>query len=211
MMEVIEERRIGACPMGVQARNVDVAKEVEGVSLVEVFVTFARIGAFTFGGGLAMLPLFEREVIDSKGWISREEVLDIYAISQSIPGVIAGNAAAFIGYRLAGIAGAVAALVGVMIPSLIVIIAIATYFTQFRENFYVAKALQGARASVAALIILAAVRIGRASLKNTFSVVLATLALLMALLTDVDMIYVILAGGLLGMLACRITSGGGQQ
>lgn len=197
--------------MGVQARNVDVAKEVEGVSLVEVFVTFARIGAFTFGGGLAMLPLFEREVIDSKGWISREEVLDIYAISQSIPGVIAGNAAAFIGYRLAGIAGAVAALVGVMIPSLIVIIAIATYFTQFRENFYVAKALQGARASVAALIILAAVRIGRASLKNTFSVVLATLALLMALLTDVDMIYVILAGGLLGMLACRITSGGGQQ
>ncbi|MGI6611626.1 MAG: chromate transporter [Limnochordia bacterium] len=197
--------------MGVQARNVDVAKEVEGVSLVEVFVTFARIGAFTFGGGLAMLPLFEREVIDSKGWISREEVLDIYAISQSIPGVIAGNAAAFIGYRLAGIAGAVAALMGVMVPSLIVIIAIATYFTQFRENFYVAKALQGARASVAALIILAAVRIGRASLKNTFSVVLATLALLMALLTDVDMIYVILAGGLLGMFACRITSGGGQQ
>lgn len=194
--------------MGVQARKVDVIGDVEAISLLDIFLTFAKIGAFTFGGGLAMLPLFEREVVDNKGWITREEVLDIYAISQSIPGVIAGNSATFIGYRLAGVVGAVTALVGVLMPSFIVIILIATHFTQFRENFYVAKALRGATTSVAALIILAAVRIGRASLKNTFSVVLGISTLLMALLTNVDMIYVIVAGGLLGMLASRITLGG---
>lgn len=193
--------------MSVQAKSADAIKESKVTSLVEIFATFFRVGAFTFGGGLAMLPLFEREVVENKGWIAQEEVLDIYAISQSIPGTIAVNASTFIGYRLAGIPGALAALTGVMAPSLIVIIAIATYLTQFRENFYVAKALKGIRAAVAALIILAAYRIGRTALRNTFSIVLAIASVSLSLLTNIDVIYAILVGGLLGVLVGRRRSG----
>ncbi|NLN17775.1 MAG: chromate transporter [Firmicutes bacterium] len=197
--------------MNAQVRESKAVRKAKPASLLEIFFTFLRVGAFTIGGGLAMLPLFEREVIDNKGWIEREELLDIYAISQSIPGVIAGNSSTFIGYRIAGFPGALSALAGVLTPSIVVILVIATSFTQFRETFYVAKALQGARTAVAALIILAAVRISRASLKNTFAVVLAALSFLVACFTNIDMIYAILAGGLLGVLAGKIAVGGMRQ
>lgn len=179
--------------------------------LLEIFTTFFRVGAFTFGGGLAMLPLFEREVIESKGWVKKEDILDIYAISQSLPGVIAVNASTFIGYRLAGVPGAVAAISGVMAPSLIIIVAIASFFTQFRQNFYVAKVLHGVRAAVAALIFLAAYRIGKASLKGAFGVITAAAAFGITLLTDINVIYIILAGGLLGVMASKVGLGGGRQ
>ena len=176
--------------------------------LLDIFATFFKVGAFTFGGGLAMLPLFEREVIENKGWIQKEDILDIYAISQSLPGVIAVNASTFIGYRLAGVPGAVAAITGVMAPSLLVIVAIATVFTQFRQNFYVAKALKGIRAAVAALIFLAAYRIGKASLKGVFGFSLAIGAFMLTSLTDINVIYIIMAGGLLGILVSKMGSGG---
>ncbi len=179
--------------------------------LLEIFVTFFRVGAFTFGGGLAMLPLFEREVIDNKGWVEKEDILDIYAISQSLPGVIAVNSSTFIGYRLAGVPGAIAAITGVMAPSLLIIILIAGFFTQFRQNFYVAKALKGVRAAVAALIFLAAYRIGRASLKGAFGLIMAVVAFLLTLLTDMNVIYIILAGGLLGIMVSKPWIGGGRQ
>jgi chromate transporter len=176
--------------------------------LLEIFATFFRVGAFTFGGGLAMLPLFEREVIENKGWVKKEDILDIYAISQSLPGVIAVNASTFIGYRLAGVPGAIAAISGVMAPSLLVIVAIAGVFTQFRQNFYVAKALRGVRAAVAALIFLAAYRIGKASLKGAFGFILAITAFLLTWLTEINVIYMILAGGMLGVIVAKLRAGG---
>ena len=178
--------------------------------LLEIFTTFFRVGAFTFGGGLAMLPLFEREVIDNKGWVEKEDILDIYAISQSLPGVIAVNSSTFIGYRLAGVPGAIAAITGVMAPSLIVIVAIASVFTQFRENFYVAKALKGVRAAVAALIFLAAYRISKGSLKGVFGLTLAITAFLLTSLTNINVIYIILAGGLLGVIVSKVRAGGAR-
>ncbi|NMB25319.1 MAG: chromate transporter [Firmicutes bacterium] len=171
--------------------------------LLEIFGTFFRVGAFTFGGGLAMLPLFEKEVIDNKGWIDKEDILDIYAISQSLPGVIAVNASTFIGYRIAGVPGAIAAIAGVTAPSLIIIVFIASFFTKFRENFYVAKALHGVRAAVAALIFLAAYRIGKGSLRSMFGIVMATIAFGLTLFTNIHVIYIILAGGLVGVVASK--------
>ncbi|NLY30712.1 MAG: chromate transporter [Firmicutes bacterium] len=179
--------------------------------LLDIFFTFCRVGAFTFGGGLAMLPLFEREVIEKKGWIKQEDILDIYAISQSLPGVIAVNASTFIGYRLAGVPGAVAAIAGVMTPSLLVIIAIASAFIHFRENYYVAKAFRGVRAAVAALIFLAAYRIGKATLKDAFNWILAVIAFLITFLSDIHVIYVILAGALVGIALSKLRTGGVSQ
>ncbi|MGI6567568.1 MAG: chromate transporter [Limnochordia bacterium] len=193
-------------------QNTDKALEKargQGIGLLlEIFVTFCRVGAFTFGGGLAMLPLFEKEVIEKKGWITQEDILDIYAISQSLPGVIAVNASTFIGYRLAGVPGAAAAVAGMMAPSLLVIIAIASIFVQFRENYYVAKAFRGVRAAVTALIFLAAYRIGRATLKEAFSWIVAVTAFLVIFLTNIHVIYVILAGALLGIVVSKLRTGG---
>ncbi len=193
-------------------QNTDKALEKargQGIGLLlEIFVTFCRVGAFTFGGGLAMLPLFEKEVIDKKGWVTQEDILDIYAISQSLPGVIAVNASTFIGYRLAGVPGAAAAVAGMMAPSLLVIIAIASIFVQFRENYYVAKAFRGVRAAVTALIFLAAYRIGRATLKEAFSWIVAVTAFLVIFLTNIHVIYVILAGALLGIVVSKLRTGG---
>ena len=193
-------------------QNTDKALEKargQGIGLLlEIFVTFCRVGAFTFGGGLAMLPLFEKEVIEKKGWVTQEDILDIYAISQSLPGVIAVNASTFIGYRLAGVPGAAAAVAGMMAPSLLVIIAIASIFVQFRENYYVAKAFRGVRAAVTALIFLAAYRIGRATLKEAFSWIVAVTAFLVIFLTNIHVIYVILAGALLGIVVSKLRTGG---
>jgi chromate transporter len=198
--------------MTMLGQNTDKALEKargQGIGLLlEIFVTFCRVGAFTFGGGLAMLPLFEKEVIEKKGWITQEDILDIYAISQSLPGVIAVNASTFIGYRLAGVPGAAAAVAGMMAPSLLVIIAIASIFVQFRENYYVAKAFRGVRAAVTALIFLAAYRIGRATLKEAFSWIVAVTAFLVIFLTNIHVIYVILAGALLGIVVSKLRTGG---
>lgn len=168
----------------------------------EILIAFFKVGAFTFGGGLAMLPLFEKEVVDNHGWVTREELLDYYALGQSLPGVIAINSSLFIGYKIAGIPGAIFALIGVMLPSLLIILAIAPIFTEVRNNIYVAKALRGVRAAVAALIFQAAVRVGKSSLKDTFAKIVAGIAFLITF-SDINVTYLIIAGGIAGIVATR--------
>ena len=110
-------------------------RKAKPASLLEIFFTFLRSVPLRSAGVWPYYPLFEREVIDNKGWIEREELLDIYAISQSIPGVIAGNSSTFIGYRIAGFPGALSALAGVLTPSIVVILVIAHPYS-IPETFY---------------------------------------------------------------------------
>ena len=130
-------------------------KQQTAAALWELFTTFFRIGLFTFGGGYAMLPLVEKEVIDKKGWTDKEEILSIYALAQSVPGVIAVNTSLILGNRLAGVKGAVAAGAGVIMPSLIVIVAIAAFFSQIQDNFYILQAFSGIRAAVTVALLAA--------------------------------------------------------
>jgi len=118
-----------------------------------LFTTFLRIGAFTFGGGYAMVPLIEREVVEGRKWLKHEEILDIFGVAQSVPGVIAVNVATFTGHRVAGFWGALAAVLGVVLPSFFVICAIAVFFDRFRELAWVGHAFEGARAGVVVIII----------------------------------------------------------
>jgi chromate transporter len=122
-------------------------------TLFSLFLTFSRIGAFTFGGGYAMIPLIQREASQKRGWVSDEDILEIVAIAESTPGPIAINAATFVGYRVAGIPGAVCATLGVVAPSFLIILAIASVLREFQENLYVQYAFRGIRAAVLALII----------------------------------------------------------
>lgn len=121
--------------------------------LAELFIAFARIGAFTFGGGYAMLPMIKREIVEKHHWASEQEVLDYFAIGQVTPGIIAVNTATFIGYKMAGVAGGVAATVGVIFPSVVIISIVAAFFTSFADLPVVAHAFNGIRACVCVLIL----------------------------------------------------------
>ena len=121
--------------------------------LFELFGSFLKIGAFTFGGGYAMIPLIEREVIDRRRWIERQEFLDLLTIAQSAPGPISLNTSVFVGYKLRGYAGAIASILGVVLPSYTIILAVALFFAGIRENPTVDAAFKGMRPAVVALII----------------------------------------------------------
>lgn len=118
-----------------------------------MFGSFFKIGLFTFGGGYAMVPIIQREVIDRRGWIDREEFIELLTLAQSAPGPIALNTSVFVGYKMRGYAGALAALLGVVVPAFTVILIVAIYFAQFRENIYVNAAFKGMRPAVVALIV----------------------------------------------------------
>lgn len=121
--------------------------------LLTMFGSFFKIGLFTFGGGYAMVPIIQREVIDRRGWIDREEFIELLTLAQSAPGPIALNTSVFVGYKMRGYAGALAALLGVVVPAFTVILIVAIYVAQFRENIYVNAAFKGMRPAVVALIV----------------------------------------------------------
>ena len=123
------------------------------INLWHLYITFFKIGMFTFGGGYAMLPILKAEAVEKKHWISEEELLNYYSIGQCTPGIIAVNAASFIGYKLRGLAGLICTTLGVISPSLIIIILIAMLLRQYMDNQYVQWAFAGIRISVVALII----------------------------------------------------------
>lgn len=129
--------------------------------LLTMFGSFFKIGLFTFGGGYAMVPIIQREVIDHRGWVDRDEFVELLTLAQSAPGPIALNTSVFVGYKVRGYAGALAALLGVVVPAFTVILIVAIYFAQFRENVYVNAAFKGMRPAVVALIVSPIVSLSR--------------------------------------------------
>lgn len=166
-------------------------------SLWIIFTSFLKIGAFTFGGGYAMIPLIEAEMIQKRGWLTREEFINQLTIAQSIPGPIALNTAVFVGYKTRGTRGALAALLGVVIPSFVIILLIATVFTDFKDNPTVAAAFKGMRPAVVALI--AAPLIGMAKGMSWWKIALALGASVVIWLLGVSPIWFIFAGALVGI------------
>ena len=121
--------------------------------MLELFTTFFKIGLFTFGGGFAMISLIEREVIERKRWIERKDFVDMLVLAQSVPGPVAVNTAVFVGYKRAGVAGAVAATLGTVLPSFLAILLLALFFAEVRDNRYVDAAFRAMRPAVVALIV----------------------------------------------------------
>lgn len=163
-----------------------------------LFTSFLKIGAFTFGGGFAMIPLIEREMIDRRGWIERNDFLELLTLAQSAPGPIALNAAVFVGYKIAGLRGALSAVAGVVLPSFVIILLIAMYFTGVRENRYVDAAFKGMRPAVVALI--AAPIFGLARGMGWWKITLAIAAAIVVWLLGVSPVWFILAGAVVGIL-----------
>ena len=129
--------------------------------LFSLFWSFFKIGAFTFGGGYAMIPLIEREVIERRGWIKQQDFLDLLTIAQSAPGPIALNTAVFVGYQVGGYVGALASVLGVVLPSFSIILLIAIFFQEFRHNEVVDAAFKGMRPAVVALIVYPVIKLAK--------------------------------------------------
>jgi len=169
--------------------------------MAELFWIFFKIGGFTFGGGLAMLPLIQKEVVDKRELVSEEEILDIFAVSQSVPGVIAINSAIFIGNRTLGLAGAIAAALGVILPAFISILLIVTILINLQNNVYVPKIFAGIRAASAALILLAALKLGKNAVKNKVGLIIAIASFMIIVIFNIHAAWAIVLSGLTGYIA----------
>ena len=148
----------------------------------DLFLTFAKVGVCTFGGGYAMLPILQREVVEGKGWATDEELTDYFAVGQCTPGIIAVNTATFIGYKYKSYLGGIIATVGLVFPSLVIITAIAAFLSNFAEIPLVQHALAGVNACVVALIASSVLKLGKSTLKNGFSVGIFLCVLVLAVL-----------------------------
>ena len=163
----------------------------EKVSLWQIFAVFAKIGAFTIGGGYAMIPIIQNEMA-RRGWISEEELPDIVALSQSAPGVMAVNISIFAGYRMRGVKGSIAATLGSITPSFLFILAIAMLFTTFKDNPWVEKAFKGIRPVVISLIAVPMVNMAKKCCKTWWAWALAVAALVLVAFLNVSPIYILL-------------------
>ena len=183
--------------------------------MLTLFLTFLKIGAFTFGGGYAMIALLENEFVEKKGWLDRDEFLDMAAIAESTPGPVAVNSATYLGYKIGGVAGAALSTLAVCLPSFVIIYVISLFFDQFLSLKYVACAFRGIQACVVYLIFSAGLRMIKALDKSVMNkvivaLVMAAMALSSALAVSFSSIFYILICGVIGLVVWGIRRGRGR-
>ncbi len=166
----------------------------------ESFTTFFKIGLFTIGGGYAMIPLIEEEVVNKHKWISKEELLDLIAIAQSCPGVFAINISIFIGYKLRKTSGAIISSLGTALPSFLIILAIAMFFRQFEDNKVIAAMFRGIRPAVVALIAVPTFNLAKSAKLNRYTLWIPIVSALLIWLLGVSPIWIIIVAGIGGYL-----------
>ena len=168
--------------------------------LLNIYWTFAKMGACCFGGGYAMLSLLQRIIVEQYHWATEEELMDYYAIGQCTPGVIAVNTSTFIGHKLAGIPGSLAASLGFISPSILIITVIAAFLESFASNVYVAHALAGIRVCVCVLILDAVLKLGKKSIKDPVSWTIFLITAALAFFTDISTVALVLGAGIVGYI-----------
>ncbi|MBO5727037.1 MAG: chromate transporter [Oscillospiraceae bacterium] len=174
---------------------------------LDLFLTFARVGACTFGGGYAMLPILQREVVEKKGWATEEELADYFAIGQCTPGVIAVNTATFIGYKYKGVLGGILTTLGVVAPSVLIITLIAAFLSSFADIPLVGHALAGVSACVVAMIASSVIKLGKSSLKDAVTVGIFLVVLLLSLWLKLSPVALVVGAGVVGWVARRLCGG----
>jgi chromate transporter len=168
--------------------------------LIEIYYVFFKIGAFTFGGGYTMLPLLQRDIVVDRGWAAEEDIIDYYAISQSLPGIIAANTAMMVGYRRKKIPGLVSAVLGMISPSIIIILLIAHFIKNFLHIEFVRHGFGGIRVAVAALIFKTVLEMGEKCMGDKICLLIFAAALYVFTFASVSPILPVMAGAAAGMV-----------
>lgn len=177
--------------------------------LFDLFITFFKIGLFTFGGGYAMIPLIKEQVVDKKKWISEDELLEIIAIAESTPGPIAINMATYIGFKQKKILGSILTTSGVVLPSIIIIVALSYIYEAFMSNMYVKYAFVGIKCAVSILIIKAGINMIKKMKKNVINIIVLVIVCLLMFSMELfnfsfSSIFTIIAGGIIGLIVFSI-------
>ena len=167
---------------------------------LELFWAFFQIGALTFGGGYAMLPMIQKEIVEKHHWATDDEIIDYFAIGQLTPGVIAVNTATFVGYKTKGILGGIFATLGVVTPSIMIITIIAAFLKNFMDYEIVQHAFGGIRAAVFVLISIAIMKLAKKNIKNNTGIAIALLVFLLVTFTNISSVYVIVGAIIFGLL-----------
>ena len=169
-------------------------------TLFQLFVIFARIGGFTFGGGYAMLPMLQKELVENKGWTTNEDLIDYYAIGQCTPGIIAVNVATFVGYKTKGVLGGIVATLGMITPSIIIVGLIAAFISGFQDYEIVQWAFSGIRAAVVALILSSMWKIAKKSIVDIFAAIIFLVVTVLSFFTDLSPVVFVITAGVCGLV-----------
>jgi len=172
--------------------------------------TFFKLGSVTFGGGYAMLPILQRELVEKRRWTTMDEIMDYFAIGQCTPGIIAVNVSTFIGYKRKGVAGGIMTTLGFVLPSLIIITIIAAFLENFADYLWVKRAFAGIRVAVGALILDAVWKLLKGAVKDRWAVVICAAAFGLSLFLKASPVPLVLAAGLAGFLLYRKRTKGGK-
>lgn len=170
----------------------------------QLFGIFFKIGAFTIGGGYAMVPIIEDEIVTKRKWISKEDFVDLLAIAQSAPGILAVNISIFIGYKLKGVQGAVVSTLGTVLPSFLIILLIAMFFQSFKNNIYVEKMFKAIRPAVVALIAAPTFSMAKTARISKYTIWIPIVSALLIWLMDVSPVWIIAVAGIGGFIWGRI-------
>lgn len=181
--------------------------------LLELFLIFAKIGLFTFGGGYAMFPIIKAEIIDKRGWITEDELVDYYAIGQCTPGIIAVNVATFVGKKIKGFSGSVMSTLGVVFPSVIIITVIASCINNFADLWFVQSAFSGIRVAVIVLVFNTVISMWKKSVRKPFDYIVFLLALIVSFFDIVSSVLIVVLSAVAGIICTtfRIKKGGNQK
>ena len=172
--------------------------------LLELFLTFAYIGMFAFGGGFVMLPIFEREFAKKRKWLSKEDVTDLFATAQCLPGILSCNFAVFVGYKQKGVSGGIAAALGMVTPSIVIILIIASFLSAFTDIEIVSKAFIGIRVCVCILIFNVVIKLWKQSIADKLAIVIFTVVFLITVFTGFPVAVLIILSGAFGIAISTI-------
>ena len=175
--------------------------------LLDLYLVFFRIGAFTFGGGLSMLPLLQMEIVDKKDWATEEELMDYYAIGQCTPGIIAVNTATFIGYKRRGLIGGIVATAGIVSPSVIIISIIASFLTNFSQIAAVQHAFSAIRVAVGVLILNTVLKMWKSTVKGKLAATIALLSFAVSVLFSPSPVMIVFVGAAAGVIVPAVRRG----
>lgn len=181
------------------------------MELLGLFLVFAQVGVTTFGGGYAMLPILQREVVEKRHWATENELVDYFAIGQCTPGIIAVNTATFIGYRKKGVLGGIMATLGVVFPSIVIITLIALFLKNFADIAFIRHAFAGIRVSVCVLILDSVIKLGKKSVVDNRCIVIFLIVLALSMLTPLSPVMIIVASGIAGYFLKPEPKKGGKQ
>ncbi len=179
-------------------------KKEQSDRLMDIFKTFLKFGCFTFGGGWSIVAQIQKEYVEKKHWITDEELLDFTSVGRSLPGLMIGNASVLFGHHVAGIPGALLALLGIVLPPFVIMIGVTFVYGLVKDNPFVADAMMGVRAAVVPIIISAMIKLFKAGMKDVFCYLIAIGGLLMCLFTGISNVLIVVIGAVAGLIYMEV-------